>query len=140
MVEIQQVQYGDLYRKSYCIKTKANNRIFYDVYCVNVNEGEKQDSIPLDLVCKRQDGSYSKPESVRNLCTDLSKRYEWLEGFHFHKLRHAFTTRLISSGAKPKDVQELLGHLDLSTTMNVYAHGSAESKKNAVMLLDEMII
>ena len=58
------IQYGDLYHKSYCVKTKANNRIFYDVYCVNVNEEEKQDSMPLDFVCKRQDGSYSKQKAL----------------------------------------------------------------------------
>lgn len=138
--ETEKSQYDGLYHKSYCIKAKENNRIFYDVYCVNVNEVDQQDSTPLEFVCKRQDGSYLKPESVRNLCTTLAKRFGWLDNFHFHKLRHAFTTRLISSGAKPKDVQELLGHSDINTTMNIYAHGSSESKKNAVMLLDEVAI
>ena len=44
--------------------------------------------------------------------------------FHFHTLRHTYTTNLLSNGAQPKDVQELLGHSDVSTTMNVYAHAS----------------
>lgn len=43
------------------------------------------------------------------------------------------------NGAPPKDVQELLGHADLGTTMNIYTHGSRESKRNAVMLLDEAV-
>lgn len=133
----EKIKYSDLYHKSYCVKAKENNRIFYDVYCVNVGEEEQNESMELDFVCKRQDGSYLKPESVRNLCTSLSKRFGWSNDFHFHKLRHSFTTRLISSGAKPKDVQELLGHSDINTTMNIYAHGSNESKKNAVLLLDE---
>ena len=74
------------------------------------------------------------------MCITLRNKIDGLETFHFHKLRHAYSTKLISGGAKPKDVQELLGHSDLSTTMNIYTHGSSESKRNAVMLLDEVAI
>ena len=34
-------------------------------------------------------------------------------------LRHTFTSNLLSNGAAPKDEQELLGHADVSTTVNV---------------------
>ena len=41
-------------------------------------------------------------------------------------------------GAAPKDVQELLGHSDVTTTMNIYAHASKEAKRDAAKLLDKV--
>ena len=38
-----------------------------------------------------------------------------------------------------KDVQELLGHSDVHTIMNVYAHGSREAKRNSARLLDKVV-
>ena len=45
---------------------------------------------------------------------------------------------LLSYGAAPKDVQELLGHSDVTTTMNIYAHASKEAKRDAAKLLDKV--
>ena len=42
-------------------------------------------------------------------------------------------------GAAPKDVQELLGHSDVSTTMNVYAHSTRDAKRKSVRLLDKVV-
>ena len=61
-----------------------------------------------------------------------------LEGFHFHTLRHTYTTNLLSNGAQPKDVHELLGHSDVSTIMNVYAHATREAKRTSARLLDKV--
>ena len=61
-----------------------------------------------------------------------------LEHFHFHLLRHTFTSNLLASGAPPKDVQGLLGHSAVSTTMNIYAHATREAKRNSVRLLDKV--
>ena len=41
-------------------------------------------------------------------------------------------------GAAPKDVQELLGHSDVTTTMNIYIHASKEAKRDAAKLLDKV--
>ena len=39
----------------------------------------------------------------------------------------------------PKDVQELLGHADVSTTMNIYAHSTREAKRSSARLLDKVV-
>lgn len=51
----------------------------------------------------------------------------------------SFTSNLLSNGAAPKDVQELLGHSDVSTTMNVYAHATREAKRTSARLLDKVV-
>ena len=60
------------------------------------------------------------------------------QGFHFHQLRHTYTSNLLANGAAPKDVQELLGHSDVSTTMNVYAHSTRKAKRESARLLDKV--
>ena len=40
----------------------------------------------------------------------------------FHDLRHTCATLLLRQGVNPKFVQELLGHSDVSITLNVYSH------------------
>lgn len=44
-----------------------------------------------------------------------------------HILRHTFCTRLINRGMNPKSVQYLMGHSDISITLNLYAHASKEN-------------
>ena len=39
-----------------------------------------------------------------------------------HDLRHTCATLLLRQGVNPKNVQELLGHADISLTLNVYSH------------------
>ena len=68
-----------------------------------------------------------------------SKKVEGLEGFHFNQLRHTFTSNLLSNGAAPKDVQELLGHSDVSNTMNIYAHSTRAAKRTSARLLDKVV-
>jgi integrase len=40
----------------------------------------------------------------------------------FHSLRHTYATRLFEVGVPIKTVQALLGHTDITTTMNIYTH------------------
>lgn len=39
-----------------------------------------------------------------------------------HQIRHGYATALLESGVDPKTAQVLLGHAQLSTTMDIYTH------------------
>lgn len=92
----------------------------------------------LSLGDKWPDGRYESPATVSNVRRVAKKRVDGMESFHFHQLRHTFTSNLLSYGAAPKDMQELLGHSDVTTTMNIYAHASKEAKRDAAKLLDKV--
>lgn len=49
---------------------------------------------------------------------------------NYHALRHTFATRCIESGVDVKSLSEMLGHSDVSTTLNTYVHSSLEQKRS----------
>lgn len=51
---------------------------------------------------------------------------------NFHGLRHTFATRCIESGADVKTVSVLLGHANISTTLNLYVHPNADQKRACI--------
>ncbi|ODA40378.1 tyrosine-type recombinase/integrase [Desulfosporosinus sp. BG] len=58
---------------------------------------------------------------------------------NLHALRHTYATRLLENGENLKTVQELMGHADISTTGNTYAHVMPEIKRQAVYNLDGLL-
>ena len=129
---------GPLYSQNYYLSIEEKNRTYYEVYSLPVSEHPPEGYQAISLVCVRQDGRYESPATVSNMCQTAKKRLDGMESFHFHQLRHTFTSNLLSYGAAPKDVQELLGHSDVTTTMNIYAHASKEAKRDAAKLLDKV--
>lgn len=56
----------------------------------------------------------------------------------FHDLRHTYATRLFELGEEPKTVQSLLGHANISITLNTYVHILDSMKKKAVSKLNDL--
>lgn len=54
-----------------------------------------------------------------------------------HQLRHLFCTRLAENDIHPRVAQELMGHSEVSTTMNVYTNVREEKKIEAIKKIDE---
>lgn len=62
-----------------------------------------------------------------------------LPDIRFHDLRHSAATLLLSEGVHPKVVQELLGHTNISMTMDVYSHVLPGMQHDAISRLNNTL-
>lgn len=53
-----------------------------------------------------------------------------IDPVNFHTLRHTFATRCVEVGVDVKSLSEMLGHANVSITLNTYVHSSLEMKRN----------
>ncbi|MFT8343039.1 tyrosine-type recombinase/integrase [Clostridium beijerinckii] len=58
----------------------------------------------------------------------------------FHDLRHTYATRLFELGENPKTVSELLGHANVSTTLDIYTHVLDSMKEKAISKLNDLYL
>lgn len=58
----------------------------------------------------------------------------------FHAIRHTFATRALELGIDIKTLSEMLGHANVSITLNIYTHSLMEQKKIAMDKLNNMHI
>lgn len=136
---LNSMKYGPLYSQNYYRIVKEKNRTYYEVYTLPRTETAPEGYNMISFVCLRPEGAYESPATVSSVCRTSRKKLDDMSDFHFHQLRHTYTSNLLSSGAAPKDVQELLGHADVSTTMNIYAHATREAKRTSARLLDKAV-
>ncbi len=60
-----------------------------------------------------------------------------LPKFSNHSLRHTFTTRMCEAGVNIKAMQEILGHADAETTMDIYAEATKDLKKTEMINFED---
>jgi integrase len=84
-------------------------------------------------------GTHLNPNHVVEEFKKLLNRAR-LPNIRFHDLRHSAATLLLSLGVHPKVVQELLGHSQISMTMDVYSHVLPGMQQDAMSKLDAALI
>lgn len=60
-----------------------------------------------------------------------------LPRFSNHSLRHTFTTRMCEAGVNIKAMQDILGHADAETTMDIYAEATKDLKRSEMINFEE---
>ena len=132
------VRYTDIVEKD-CTKNDSSYRSFPlldDVKTILLNIKEQENSNRKlfgcnynenDYIFKWDNGEPFKPDYVSKkfrLLLDKNK----LRHIRFHDLRHSCASLLVANGFSLKDIQEWLGHSDIQTTANIYAHLDIERK------------
>lgn len=73
----------------------------------------------------------TEPRTYRNYYKRLMEKLD-IPKLKYHGLRHSFATRCIEVGCDYKTVSVLLGHSNISTTLNLYVHPNMEQKKRGI--------
>ena len=84
-----------------------------------------------DFYVLTNDERPTEPRTYRNYYNGLMAKLG-IPKLKYHGLRHSFATRCIEAGCDYKTVSVLLGHSNISTTLNLYVHPNMEQKKRCI--------
>ncbi len=82
-------------------------------------------------------GLYTPDTVSTNFSAILSSN--WLRHIRFHDLRHSCASLLLANDVPMKQIQEWLGHSDISTTANIYSHLDFKSKITSANVMDGVL-
>lgn len=91
-----------------------------------------------DYVCCRDNGKPLRPDYISQEFSKVCKRAD-LPHIRFHDLRHTTATLLLQNGFSLKQIQEWLGHSDITTTANTYAHVAYSDKVDMAACLNQLL-
>ncbi|MCM3358680.1 site-specific integrase [Psychrobacillus sp. MER TA 171] len=90
---------------------------------------------PKQLVFSNEQNEFLQPTKTRKWLEHVLQKYD-LPKITTHGFRHTHCSLMFEAGATILEVQDRLGHSDVKTTMNIYAHVSNEAKDGAVSKLE----
>jgi integrase/recombinase XerC len=134
----------DFYNKSIIVIGKGSKERYLPIHDNIVNTlldytehgrarllAKGQDGSNMSLFLNAKGGSLT-PRGVRVVLNSITEKAAVDIKISPHMLRHSFATHLLDNGADLRSVQELLGHVNLSTTQ-IYTHVSKEKMKEEYM-------
>lgn len=119
----------------------------------HITKSKRVRSVPINktllqlLINLKEDATTSRVfnlnSSASDLLTYVGKEFKKAvrksgldDRLHFHSLRHSFGSLLVQKGVSIYEVQQLLGHKDITTTQ-IYSHLTVDNLKESVKVLDE---
>ena len=91
-----------------------------------------------DYIFKNPNGVPYRPDSLTRSFKRALARHG-LPQMRYHDLRHSTASILVDKGWDINDIKEWLGHADISTTANIYAHMSHKKKVSLAKDLDKIL-
>ena len=83
-------------------------------------------------------GTPLEPRNFARCFHELAKKAGLLR-IKIHAMRHTAATVLKDLNAPVKDAQLILGHSNISTTLNIYQHGTPEAHRAAISAVEKRL-
>jgi integrase len=83
------------------------------------------------FIFARNDGYPQLRKVIETRLKRLLKKADIDKNITPHSFRHTHTSLLIEAGVGVKEIQQRLGHTDINTTMNIYAHMTTNMEEKA---------
>lgn len=99
--------------------------------------GEVQRPHNINRAIERICDDYNEQETEK--AKQEGRKPELLPHFTNHNLRHTFCTRFCENETNLKAIQEIMGHADIETTMNIYAEATKKTKQKSMASLEGKI-
>ncbi|HET8631574.1 MAG TPA: site-specific integrase [Thermomicrobiales bacterium] len=100
-------------------------------------QGSRWSGSSLDLVFASSVGTPLEPSNILKRCKVLLAQAE-LPPSRFHDLRHSCASLLLAQGVHPKVVQEILGHSQISMTLDIYSHLLPNAQREAAERMNDV--
>ena len=94
----------------------------------NILKQMKRKCTKNDFVLTGLSDHYVEPRNYQYNFKEILKKSK-IKRYKFHTLRHTFATNCIEAGMDIKSLSEILGHADVSITLNIYVHSSDKTKR-----------
>lgn len=128
-VVIPSVLYEELeFRYSQYLSNKKTMGNKYKDHDRVYDEVEKEWIESCDLVCRKPTGEMMTVDSLKYWTKKIKKEINF--DFRFHALRHTFATRLAKNNIPLLNLQQLLGHHNIQTTLKYYVNKDELFVKN----------
>ena len=99
--------------------------------------GTSLSSCSVDVVIHHICAAYNRQETAAAI--DEGREPILLPDFTAHALRHTFCTRYSENESNLRVIMEIMGHSDITTTMNIYAKATSTVKKTSMQELEEKV-
>lgn len=107
-------------------KQEENKKLFGNSYLNKEN-----------YVCVKMDGSLILPDTLSKKFKKFLKDNN-LREIRLHDLRHSVATILLNNGANLREVQDNMGHSNVSTT-EIYTHLDSSSKEHTANIMNDIL-
>lgn len=117
-------------------KTRSSKRVIpIPLYLTDILKRYRESSHSIFVISN--DDGFSNPRTFDLKFHSILKECG-IDSINYHALRHTFATRCVEAGVDIKSLSEILGHANVSITLNTYVHSSMELKRKQIEKLSAL--